>query len=205
MADKKKSFKLKMSQNLAQLLIVMAGVFLGMLLTEWNTSRKTSARVEAAIEQIRIEISANQKMIERSIAHKRPFFDSLDSLEKSVSEELGKEPVYDRPFLERFPGWKGIGGIRADNSMYETAKFSDVIPEMNIELVQVIAKVYNTQNDYNRLRQTLMNRFLEMNSSSTYKDAFRIMWQIGEELGAYELKLQEEYKIALDKLEDYND
>lgn len=205
MKKKKASFKFKLSQNLSQLLIVIAGVFLGMLLTEWNLSRKTSNKVDIAINQIKIELVNNQKILEDGINHKRPFFFSLDSLEQNMSEEVKRELFFEEPFRERFPQWKGIGGGRLDDSMYETAKFSDVIPEMDIELVREIAKVYNTQRIYNGLRETLINRFLEMNSSTTYADALRLMQQIRQELGSYEFKLQEEYKIALEKLDNQDD
>ncbi len=205
MARKIKFKKLKISQNLAQLIIVMAGVFLGMLLTEWNTSRKSSRKKEVVIEQIQIELISNQKILESSIEHKKPFFESLDSLERSVSDELGDELFFNRPFLERFPGWQGVGGGLLDNSMYETAKYSDVIPEMDIELVREISKVYNTQNIYNGLRESFINQFFMMNSTTTYDDALRLIRQIGQELGGYEWKLQQEYKVVLEKLENRND
>ena len=204
MVKKKTSFSFKLSQNLVQLLIVMAGVFLGMLLTEWNLGRKTSNKVGTALKQIRIEILANQKMLDAGIMHKKPFFSSLDSLESSLTLEMANEPLFDKPLIYRFPGWKGIGSLRADDSMYQTAMFSNVFPEMDIELVRELALLYNTQNEYNKIRETLMGRFLQMDSSTTYGDALRLMWQIAEELGAYELMLQDKYKVILDKLENYS-
>lgn len=202
---KKISFKLNASQNAVQLLIVMAGVFLGMLLTEWNASRKSSNKVEAVIKQIKVEILANKKMLESSIEHKRPFWQSMDSLEDTLTNELKKEYFYDKPFNERLPGWKGMGGGRLNDSMYETAKFSNVIPEMDIELVKELSSVYNTQRIYNNLWETFLNRFYKMNDKTTYAEMLRLLWLLRQELGGYELKLLNEYNNVLEKLEDEND
>ncbi|QSE96876.1 hypothetical protein [Fulvivirga lutea] len=205
MADKKKSFKLKISQNLAQLLIVMAGVFLGMLLTEWNTTRKTSNKIEIITEQIRLEILSNKALLESSIQRKNPFWKSLDTLNKAFSEEVYQEPFHANSFENRLPGWKGTGGGRLDDSMYETAKFSNVIPEMDFELVKVLSKAYNTQQLYNDLSEYFINQFYAINSNTTYADVLRLMWRIRQDLGGYELELLEQYELALQILDEKND
>jgi hypothetical protein len=193
--------KLRISQNFAQMLIVMFGVFLGMLLTELNANRKTSNKIEIITEQIKLEISANKELLEASIKRKNPFWKSLDTLNSSFPEDIYKEYFFDSPFRSRLPGWNGLGGGRLDDSMYETAKFSNIIPEMDFELVKELSRAYNTQQVYNDLRDSFTNQFYAINSSTTYNDVLRLMWQIRQELGGYESLLLEQYEIALEKLE----
>lgn len=197
--------KLKLSEGFVQLLIVIAGVFIGMLLTEWNANRKLSNKIDTVLDQIKIEIKDNKALLESSIEYKRPFFIKYDSLIKELNEELRNEPLYARPFHERLPGWRGIGGGRLDNAMFETAKFSDVLPEVDIELVKSVSKVYNHQDVYNKLRESFINQYIQLNSASTYNDALFLMGGIRQELGGYEVILLKEYDLILNKLESRND
>lgn len=197
--------KLKFSEGFVQLLIVVAGVFLGMLLTEWNANRKLSNKIETILDQIKIEISDNKVLLNSSIEYKKPFFSKYDSLIETIDEDLRNEPLYARSFQERLPGWRGIGGGRLDNAMFETAKFSDVLPEVDIELVKAISKVYNNQEVYNKLRESFINQYFRLNSGSSYSDALFLMNGIRQELGGYEIMLLKEYDLLLKKLEERND
>ncbi|MEL7005134.1 MAG: hypothetical protein AAFN93_20720, partial [Bacteroidota bacterium] len=125
--------------------------------------------------------------------NRRPFFKSLDSLEQILTEEVLSERFFDRAWSERLPNWKGFGSGRVSNSMFETAKYGNVLSGMDIELLQQLSKTYSLQETTNKLRQTLMDKFFSIDTNTEYSDVILLMWRIRQELEGAEAQLVAEY------------
>jgi len=192
--------KLKVSEYLIQLILVVLGVFLGILASEWNAAKNLENNQKEVLKNIKIEIESNLKIVTSAQQNRTKFNKSLDSLYPLLTDDLLKENLFDRNFSERFPNWRGIGDGQVSNAMFEMAKFSNMLSSMDIDIVSQLSKTYAVQEALNNTRDTFLKKFFDFDSDAKYTDALRLMWSIRQELGSYENKLVNEYSKALEML-----
>ena len=192
--------KSKISEYFMQLILVVAGVFFGILASDWNASKNLEKKQEEILINIKEEIGTNLKMIRQADSNRRQFYKSLDSLDNVLTKAEEDELFFDKDFQERLPNWRGIGGGQLSNAMFEMAKYSNILSTLELDKVKQLAKTYNFQNTYNKTRATFLENFYKINSTSTYRDVLRQMWAIRQELGGYEFVLQKEYTKTLEML-----
>ena len=191
----------KILEYFMQLALVVIGVFLGILASEWNASKTLRNNQKEVLKSIKLEIESNVKIIEAAQNNRKKFNKSLDSLSPLLTEELKKEPFFLRSFNERFPNWRGIGDGQLSNAMFEMAKYSNLLSTMDIEIASQLTKTYTTQESVKNTRDAFLKKFFDINSQTTYRDALRIMWFIRQELGGLENKLLNQYLKTLEILE----
>ena len=194
--------KLKLRDSFFQLFIVVLGVFLGMWANDWNNNRNLKKHRKEVLKSIHKEIENNLKVIEQADEHKIPFFQSLDSLYEQLDDSTTLEKFYDRPFHERLPNWRGVGGGALSSAMFETAKYSNVLSGMDIKLLEQLSKIYSIQEIGNTIRNTFIDGFYSIDSETKYIDVLRLMDRIRQELGGYEYILMNEYKKGLELIEE---
>lgn len=190
-------FNSRSLEYIIQLLIVMVGVFLGMLVSDWKATQNLNKSRNQILLSIKSEIESNREIIIKSDEKLSPFFTSLDSIRQYHTPALVAEFFYDRPFNERLPNWTGIGGQKLSGAMFETAKYSNVIPGMDVKLLEQLAKIYNLQEDANELRATFLDQFLAIDSETKYSDVLRLVSRIRQELGGINYILLNEYNQVL--------
>ncbi len=197
-----KTNKSKILEYFIQLLIVIIGVFLGMLVTDWNSDQKMARDRAALLKSIKSEIEANKASIEGNWANRRPFFKSLDSLYNHLNKEIRRERFLDRGWGERLPNWQGFGSGKLSNSMFETAKYSNVLPGMDLKLLQQLSKTYNLQQNTVELRKTMMEKFFNIGTNTEYGDVLLLMDRIRQELGGSEYLLKQEYDVCIKMIDE---
>lgn len=190
----------KISEYFIQLILVIVGVFFGLLASEWNASKNLEKSQKEILLNIKEEISENLNTIQRADSNRRRFNKSLDSLDKILTKSDKDELFFDKNFQERLPNWRGIGGGELSNAMYEMTKYSNVLATLDIDIAKQLTKTYNYQNSHNTARVTFLKSFYNVNSHSTYGDVLRLMWAIRQELGGYENILVTEYSNTLKML-----
>lgn len=193
--------KIKFGEYFIQLLLVIVGVFLGMLASDWNSNKKQEENKKEVLSNIKSEITANKLIIESALKNKNQFYKSFDSIQPLLTAAELNEPLFQKKFEERFPNWNGVGGEDLPNAMFEMAKFSNLLSSMDIDVTSQLSKIYNLQNSYNDFRKMLLSNFFDFNSQTTYKDAMRFMWSVRQELGSHEVQLKKEYEKALQLLD----
>lgn len=191
---KKKS---KVSEYFIQLVLVVLGVFLGILASEWKAAKNLENNQKEVLKNIKLEIESNLQIVTSAQQNRIKFNKSLDSLSPLLSEDILKENLFDRNFNERFPNWRGIGDGEVSNAMFEMAKFSNMLSSMDIDVVSQLSKTYAVQDALNKTRDTFLKKFFDFDSEAKYADALRLMWSIRQELGSYESKLIDEYSKTL--------
>lgn len=198
-----KAFNSKTADYFIQLLIVMIGVFLGMLVTEWRSEQKVAQDRITILKSIRAEIESNKNLIDSSFEKLNPLAKTLDSLNKVLTDEILSERFYDKPFRVRLPNWQGVGGERFSASMFETAKYSNVLPGMDVELLEQLSSTYSMQSLANDLRSDLLEKFLAVDSETPYSDVLRLMNRINQELGGVQYLLDIEYEKCLQLIDEH--
>lgn len=192
--------KSKVSEYLIQLFLVVLGVFLGILASEWKSAKDLENNRKEVLKNIKIEIESNLKIVKSAHQNRVKFNKSLDSLYPLLTKEILKENLFDRTFNERFPNWKGIGDGQVSKAMFEMAKFSNMLSSMDIDIASQLSKTYAVQEALNKTRDTFLKKFFDFDSNAKYSDALRLMWSIRQELGSFEIRLIDEYNKALDLL-----
>ncbi|NER12845.1 hypothetical protein GWK08_05295 [Leptobacterium flavescens] len=191
----------KVLEYFLQLVLVVIGVFLGILASEWNSGKKLEKDRKEVLENIKLEMQTNLLTLKAAREQRAAFRKSLDSLSPLLTEEQRKEFLFDKDFDERFPNWRGVGGGNLKDAMFETAKFSNLLAAMDVETTAQLSHVYGLQEGYNDLRATLIQKVFDLDSHTIYNDAVRLMWRIREELGGVEHILIQEYEKTLKQLE----
>ena len=191
---------------LGQLIIVMVGVFLGMLVSDWNAERKLNKNRKAILVSIKKELEANKVILEDNLNKMKPFYSVMDSLyrEGRINDELTNELFYARPFDERLPNWKGFGSDNLSNAMFEAAKYSNVIPGMDIELLEKLSAAYSLQELDESMNKTFLDLFLNMDSAIKYRDVLGITDRIRQELNSMRAKLILEYEESIVLMDELN-
>ncbi|WP_298900789.1 hypothetical protein [uncultured Psychroserpens sp.] len=192
--------KHKISEYIIQLTLVVLGVFLGILASEWNASKNLENNHKEVLKNIKLEIKSNLEIVKNAKKNRIKFNKSLDSLQPLLTNDLLNENLFDREFNERFPNWRGVGSGELSNAMFEMAKFSNMLSSMDVAVATQLSRTYAAQQGLNKTRDTFLSKFFDFNSTAKYSDALRLMWSIRQELGSYENMLIDEYTKTLEML-----
>lgn len=186
-------------EYLAQLIIVMLGVFLGILASEWNSDRKLKKHRQDVLLSIRREIELNKEVLQTNLGKMQPFYTAMDSLFRNglITEDLQAERFQDRPFYERLPNWQGMGADQLSSAMFEAAKFSNVLPGMQIPLLEQLSRTYSKQQFVIEVNATFLNQFLNFDSGLSYGDVLGLIDRIRQELNSSRNLLIIEYDKAI--------
>ena len=138
---------------------MVAGVFLGMLASEWNASKNLEKSQNEILQNIKQEITSNLELVKQAQSNRKKFNKSLDSLDALLTHSELNAPFFDKNFSARLPNWRGIGGGELSDAMFEMAKYSNVLATLDIEMAKQLTKTYNFQNTHNKTRTTFLENF----------------------------------------------
>ncbi|SHN22863.1 hypothetical protein SAMN04488057_11223 [Cyclobacterium lianum] len=194
------------SRYFIDLLIVAFGVFLALYVGERNNQKKTDQNTLNALTQIISELEANARNLENSIAYHEKISVELDSLSKTLDEE-----DYFLPFLEHYkkfnftklPSWKGYIIAKTNATFYESAKVSGIFNELNINTIQVITNVYDSQKQYSDVANLSLNKLLDLDSNTKIVDVSVLIERlVKEDLFHLETTLLSEANAGVERLKE---
>lgn len=159
-----------------ELMIVAYGVFLGMIITEFNASKKEQKQVETTIHFLIKEMESNLESLETAVAYHKKLKIELDSVKQQVPQSSYlKTYISNRSFNHnRLESWKGVGVVGLDFMAYESAKLNGVFQNMPIEVIQLISKSYRYQEQYVEFGKSALDKMLNLNSETKVIDVISI-------------------------------
>ncbi|MEP2025958.1 MAG: hypothetical protein ABJH98_14385 [Reichenbachiella sp.] len=177
-------FKQKIWEYFTQIIIVIFGVFLGLLLNEWNSGRKDRNRQKVILSHIIKELKSHKNQLNRVIPYHGSMTQTADSiLSKSTEEELTKPFIWNGAW-SKIPKWQGLQLFPLRTPTYESAKFSEVLSGMDSELLESITGYYESVHTYNSFCNGLTQQVFQINSKTEYVDALLLIMIIkGDILG----------------------
>lgn len=196
--------KEKISDYLLQLIMVILGVFLGMMASDWNASKSTEKNKKNLLLGLKSEINNNLKYLKsRKESDLTVFFNSLDSLSKSLKSnpEKLKEPFKNQTFTERVPNFPGLGRPQLDDAMFEATKYSNMLSNFDIELLKQLTKTYNLQYNIESTRNALDLKLAGIDSQTIYKDVLDLMWEVMESYFGSQYNLINEYEKTIELID----
>ncbi|WP_299245199.1 hypothetical protein [uncultured Aquimarina sp.] len=159
---------------LLEFVIVTFGVFLGIYVSEQENKKKIKQEREKSVNYILEELNDNKHSLEKAISYHQLIKTQIDS----IVPTLNKKDVYEVYWgNEKFKhsqikGWSGVRLANLENTAFEGAKISGMIQEYKIELVHDISKIYNQQKKYTEFGTSILNRMVNINSSTKIIDVF---------------------------------
>ncbi len=196
--------KEKVIEYFLQLVMVVVGVFLGMLASNWNANKALEQNKLDILISLKSEIKNNLDYLERrKRLDIKPFFNTLDSISKALDTQpdILKQAFKEQPFSERIPNFPGLGRPKLDHAMYDVAKFSNTMPNYNLQLLTQVTKTYNQQFSLDEIRKTFEREFFAIDAYTRYDDVLDLMWGIMQDYFGGQYSLIEEYKKTLDLIE----
>lgn len=189
--------KSKVWEYFIQIIIVIFGVFLGMLLTEWNADRKEENQRNAVLNQILNEIIDHKTKLDVNIPYHEVLTATTDSILRARTISDLKTPFLENGGWQGIPGWQGIKLFQLHTSGFESAKLSNTLSGMKGERLEAITTYYESVELYNNYVEKVTERIFNINVSTPTIDVL-ILIQIlkGDILG-----MEKSLKISAEALE----
>ncbi|MTI41213.1 hypothetical protein [Fulvivirga lutimaris] len=183
--------------------IVAFGVVLGLYLSEQNAQSKTNENTKVALNYIVQELRANRELLIQAKEYHKKISVEFDSLSKTATAADLEQVYYTNDKFKHFklPGWQGVGTAKVKSIIYESAKLSGVLQELNITTIQNIAEVYETLDSYKNLSKTAMDGLLNVGASTKVADVFRVFELMKYDIQSFEGFLIEHLDEKADELE----
>ena len=145
------------------LIPVAIGVYVGLLVSNWNENKKTDQITQNTIERVKREIGLNQNNITDAVTYHSMIRDCIKKLDYV---NLPNDP-------RAFSFWRGINMPRLYNSAFETIKQTGVANNINPNILEQLNKLYTYQDSYNDFSKTASQSLY--NIDFTKEDASRRM------------------------------
>lgn len=184
--------------------IVAFGVVLGLYLSERNAKNKTDQNTKETLTYIVEELKANKTELENALEYHKSLSVEFDSIARSMQPSDFEEIYYKSKKFRHFwlPGWKGVGTAKIKTVVYESAKLSGVLQEINIKTIQQIAGTYQWLEDYQKISRIAEDQLLQIDADTKVADVLRVFELLKYDISTYEKSLSGTLKIAAKELED---
>ena len=156
-----------------ELLIVAFGVFLGVYLGEQKEHKKNEINTYNAYTEIISELKINATRLEAAINYHEKIALELDSATSLLSrEDYELEYLFNKEKFSftKIPSWQGFKTAGLSKTYYESARISGIFQDLNINTTQLIANIYEAQENYLDYSKQSLNKLLNMDSDTKIID-----------------------------------
>ena len=176
----------KLWEYLIQIFIVVFGVFLGMLLNEWNIERKAVQEQKLALSRILNELDNHQNHLNYVIPYHEKIIHVGDSLISSYSESDLSKPFLMNGAWSQVPQWQGIKMTPLQTSSFESAKISNVLTGIDSDLLNQISAYYEKVTLFNKYSDNITTSIFNTNSNTNMLDALFLITLIRGDIIGFE-------------------
>ena len=146
---------MKKSINWSKVTIEMTSIVFAVLLAlgleGWMQERELAERANQMLVRVSAEIKENRKELKSAVIENQTYVDGLMA-------GLANEQIV---FADIAPFFRMSAGSTS-NAAWSSAKMTNVISMMQVDTVNDIASIYDTQDYYLQYAQTLMLKFADM-------------------------------------------
>ena len=189
-----------------ELLIVAFGVMLGMYVSDWNAQKKTKNQVKKTLVYIQEEIEGNIKGLTKAVAYHEELKLTVDSMRSEWKEKNFLQPYFSNDFfrIAKIPGWEGPGMVAMENSVFEGARMTNILQEIDIEHLRIITKAYKAQENYEVISKGVMEKIFSLDSESKVVDAVGFLELIIYDIRGNEKFLLKHLEESLERIKELN-
>ena len=136
--------KKTLGKILLDLIPVAIGVYVGLLVSNWNDNKKTDQITQNTIERVKREIRLNQENILDAVKYHDMVRDTIKTINQN---NLPND-------TRIFKFWRGINMPRLYKSAFETVKQTGIANNVNPSILEQLNKLYTFQDSYNDFSKT---------------------------------------------------
>lgn len=188
-------------EYIIQVVIVVFGVFLGMMLNEWNSDRKANNDQKFALRQILKEVQEHEKKLSLVIPYHKTITQVVDSMRTNTDERILTKPFLTNGSWSQIPKWKGTKVFPLHTSAYETAKFSNIFANMDGKLLGHISAYYENIELYNEYGNHLTSKIFNTSAETKLIDILFVVSVIRRDLLGHEGQISRSSKELMSKIE----
>lgn len=189
-SESKKRVRHYLVQTLLQLPVVVVGILIALQVENWNEAGKLAAQRDVLIQKIRTELVTNRALIRQALPARRQFLKQLQERSDAWDDAQRRGLYLSLPENEQMTDWPGLIPTRLEVSLFETAKFTGLLTDLDPALLAQLSHVYGNLITINSLGREMMGQMFELDYETRVGDALRLFWRIQEEFfGAQELLL----------------
>jgi hypothetical protein len=183
-------------RGLFEATLILFGLLAAFALNQWQEARQRAARADAMIIAIRAELATNLELQGEAAAHNAEVVDLLrkvrDAGETFLPSNRLKGGLFSRPYLTE--------------AAWASAQNGGILEELSVRTILMLAKVYETQRDYQDSTGTLFEAIygVALNATELRTDGFERVPQLALVLNDFALKgtrLVQEYRRVLEYLD----
>jgi hypothetical protein len=135
-------------QMLGELVLVAAGVYLGIVASDWNDGRKEAARQRDFLRTLSQEIAANEQKLQSSLAYRKQVLLVARRLRATLRRDTLNAPFWSVGGFRLLNGWRGVAVPSLENSVYQSGLISNTLAGLDFPTINAIAQVYTLQEEY---------------------------------------------------------
>jgi flagellar biosynthesis GTPase FlhF len=130
---------------IVQIIPVMIGVFLAFLVSDCSEETRIRQKRDQMVEMLTTEVSENKKKIEQVIDYHKMLLDSTSYYAQPSRKLVGKPNFF-----------KGVRTITLSHGAYQSALQTGLISELDLEQIQMINELYQSQEAYNNYNNMIL-------------------------------------------------
>lgn len=182
-AEKKK--KIEWLNHFVGFVSVVLGVLMAFWLNSWNESRKESASIETALQNIKNEIEKNQSGMDSIIATNKHQRDMLEEYLEYIDEDMNVRVSRERlnPLVEKYAEYLSADGmgVKINLELFQlsevawvTTHRTGILAAIDFELAFILESTYDLQEKVNSFDDTIIS---ELRNMSDKKDSFQKIYR----------------------------
>ncbi len=177
MSKTRQTRKWSLVKYLVELLMVAFGVFLGILVSEYNAKNKIKQNISASRAFILDELEANRQNLLNTAHYHEKIKNGFDSLKTTLSEDVIFLPYFSSNKFrqEHIPGWNGLGVFEPEEVAYESAKISGIFHSMDVNEVKQISSAYRQLHSYSEFGKLIKQKVIVMDAETVVLDVVGIL------------------------------
>ncbi|MDJ1468027.1 hypothetical protein [Xanthocytophaga flava] len=141
---------------LGELVLITAGVYLGLVASNWNEQHNETIKQKDFLKNLSMEIDSNQQKLQQSLAYREHVLKTSQALYHTLGKDRLQAGFWKSGGFQLISGWKGIYIPPLENSVYQSGLISNTLHGLDFETIHAIAQVYNYQEEYKLWTRTLI-------------------------------------------------
>ncbi|MEQ9441961.1 MAG: hypothetical protein RIG62_23170 [Cyclobacteriaceae bacterium] len=163
---------------LSQLIPVALGVYLGIIASNWNDQRNQAALQQVFLQNLYLELSANQQKLKEASSYHEAMFQLSSTLLDHYSADTLQQGFWSLGGWRLLPGWEGLKIPTLESSVYETGTLQNTLLGLDFATINTIAQVYNLQGEYLAWANKLIfDRITTIKGNATTREAINNLQQ----------------------------
>ncbi len=122
-----------------ELVVIVAGVLLGLMVNEWREGRNRQAIADNALASVASEMRDNHEQLVGMYQYYRAFIRNADSV--TAARKVGLDIL----MAHEIPGWRGAMPPMLRSSSYDMLIHSGIIKDVPFSIANDLARIYNLQ------------------------------------------------------------